>query len=200
MVLTGKVDKGYFPPFIYTTSKMRGEGGKTYRLKVEYADYCATAVTSIPPRPAVEEFIVEPIADPDTLYRVRVLLNDPPEEKNYYQLFCRTGGRSRQFLAAWLGSVDDAILDGPAWLDISRGHKLGITDQYTPYFYRGDTVAVKVSQITEDAYRFWDSYTKIVAEGNNLMWSSFKTLPSNITGGKGYWSGMGSVTDYFIIK
>ena len=200
VVLTGKVDKGYFPPFIYTTSKMRGERGKTYHLKVEYADFCATAVTRIPPPPAVEQFVVEPVPDLDTLYRVRALLNDPPAEKNYYQLFCRTGGHSRQFLAAYLGSIDDAILDGPAWLNISRGHQLGIIQQYTPYFFHGDTVSVKVAQITEEAYHFWDSYTKIVAEGNNLMWSSFKSLPSNITGGKGYWSGMGSVTDYFVIS
>ena len=200
VVLTGKVDKGYFPPFIYTTSKMRGERGKTYHLKVEYADFCATAVTRIPPPPAVEQFVVEPVPDLDTLYRVRALLNDPPAEKNYYQLFCRTGGHSRQFLAAYLGSIDDAILDGPAWLNISRGHQLGIIQQYTPYFFHGDTVSVKVAQITEEAYHFWDSYTKIVAEGNNLMWSSFKSLPSNITGGKGYWSGMGSVTGYFVIS
>ena len=45
VVLTGKYDRGYFPLFIYTTSRMRGEAGKEYTLTVEYRDYYATCRT-----------------------------------------------------------------------------------------------------------------------------------------------------------
>lgn len=36
-VLSGRIDKNYFPPFIYRGSRLSGEAGKTYTLKVEYS-------------------------------------------------------------------------------------------------------------------------------------------------------------------
>ena len=68
VVLTGKYDSGYYPPYIYTTSGMRGEAGKTYSLKVEYKDMTATAITKIPSRPDVQQFKLEKCQDSDTLY------------------------------------------------------------------------------------------------------------------------------------
>ena len=35
VVLTGKYDEDYFPPYIYTTGRMRGETGKSYKLMVD---------------------------------------------------------------------------------------------------------------------------------------------------------------------
>ena len=37
VVLTGKMDNDYFPPYVYTTSRLKGESGKTYTLTVEYS-------------------------------------------------------------------------------------------------------------------------------------------------------------------
>ena len=47
-ILTGRMDNSYFPPYIYTTSRMKGESGKTYTLKVEYGGRTVTAQTTIP--------------------------------------------------------------------------------------------------------------------------------------------------------
>ena len=49
VVLTRKYDSGYFPPYIYTTGRLKGRAGKSYTLTVEYRDYYATATTTIPP-------------------------------------------------------------------------------------------------------------------------------------------------------
>ena len=38
VVLTGKYDSGYFPPYIYTTGRLKGRAGKSYTLTVEYRD------------------------------------------------------------------------------------------------------------------------------------------------------------------
>ena len=62
VILTGMVDRHYYPPFIYTTSRMRGKTGHTYKLEVEYEEYHATAVTTIPERPQVDSFRVVPTA------------------------------------------------------------------------------------------------------------------------------------------
>ena len=44
-VLTGMTDPDYFPPYVFTSGRMKGEVGKTYTLTVEYKDYKATATT-----------------------------------------------------------------------------------------------------------------------------------------------------------
>ena len=48
VVLTGMPHRDYFPPYIYTTSDMRGEVGKTYTLRVDFQNFHAHAVTTIP--------------------------------------------------------------------------------------------------------------------------------------------------------
>ena len=47
VVLTGKYDSRFFPPYIYTTGNMRGIAGKTYNLDIEYKDWHATATTDV---------------------------------------------------------------------------------------------------------------------------------------------------------
>ena len=56
--LTGKIDESYFPPYIYTTSRMRGQQGKTYKLKVKYGEYKAEATTTIPLCAQIDTVIV----------------------------------------------------------------------------------------------------------------------------------------------
>ena len=89
VVLTGKYDKDYFPPYIYTTGRLRGETGKSYKLMVDYKDFHASAVTTIPPTPQLDSFKVERVPDVDSLFRIKVYFTDNPHEKNYYQLFTR---------------------------------------------------------------------------------------------------------------
>ena len=48
VVLSGRYDDTYYPPYVYTTSYMRGELGKTYSLTVEYEGQKLTAQTTIP--------------------------------------------------------------------------------------------------------------------------------------------------------
>ena len=38
VVLTGKYDNNYFPPYIYTTGRMRGKAGQTYYLTIKEND------------------------------------------------------------------------------------------------------------------------------------------------------------------
>ena len=66
VVLTGKFDSRYFPPYVYTTGNMRGEAGKTYTLDVEHRDFHATATTTIPETHRIENLTIKPCADSDT--------------------------------------------------------------------------------------------------------------------------------------
>ena len=198
-VLTGKYDKGYFPPYIYTTGRMRGKAGKTYTLTAEYRDMNATASTRIPSPPDNCSFRVEKCAGSDSLFQIIARFVDEPNEKNYYQFFTRVGTESRQYLASYLGSIDDEVLKGESEVSVYRGHQHGEKD-YSPYFKLDDTVSVKFAQVDETSYRIWDSYTKLLTLSENMFLSTSSNIETNIIGGYGYWCGYGVITNHIVIK
>ena len=198
VVLTGKYDDGYFPPYIYTTTRMRGRSGGYYTVLVEYGDMRASATTTIPAGVPPCSFRVEPSNDADTLFQVIARFEDFPQEKNYYQFFTRVGSDNKQYLASYLGSVDDAVLGAFTELPIYRGHHF-TAQEYTPYYRMGDTLSVKFAQVDEASYRFWDNYTKNLSLSGNMFLSSDTHLFSNMNGGTGFWYGMAAVTDFIVI-
>ena len=199
VVLTGKYDKGFFPPYIYTTSRLRGEVGKTYHLSVEYRGMLATAKTTIPLIPDNCSFRVEQCAGSDTLFQIKAHFHDKPKEKNYYQFFTRVGTDTKQYQASYLGSINDEVLEEETDLTVYRGHQLR-DKNYTPYFLFDDTVSIKFSQVDETSFRIWDSYTKMQSLSSNMFFSTFSDLESNINGGFGYWCGYGTLTNYIVIR
>ncbi len=198
VVLTGKYDKGYFPPYIYTTSRMRGKANHSYTLIVEYDGLFATAKTTIPSRPLNGSFTVERCVGCDTLFQIIAHFRDDPSVKNYYQFFSRVGTTSKQYLASYLGSIDDAVLGASTDAPVYRGHRFTVED-YTPYFKLADTVSVKLSQVDEASYCFWDEYTKTLSLSGNMFLSSNINLSTNVEGAIGYWCGMASITNHIVI-
>ena len=201
VVLTGKYNDAYFPPYIYTTSRMRGKSGKEYRLKVEYEEQVATAVTTVPQRPHADSMVVSHSGTDGSLFLITAYFHDIPDEKNYYQFFTRVGADNRQFLASYLGSVDDAVLgDGVVAVPVYRGKSVVTSlEHYTPFFLESDTVAVKFSCVDEYSFRFWKEYSKSLSLSKNMFFGTSQSLPSNIQGGLGFWGGYGSDTRYFVI-
>lgn len=200
VVLTGRYMKGYTPPYIYTTSHFRGEAGKTYLLTVEYGDFHATATTTIPNTQKIDELSVERCAQSDTLYQISLRYNDDEAEQNYYQIFTRVGGRDvRQYLAAYLGTIDNRVVKPKTKIPVYRGRDINTLD-YTPYYTINDTVAVKFAHIDRTSYNFWYDYTRNLTTAGNMFFATAASLRSNIIGGTGYWCGMGSDIKYVAIR
>ena len=200
VVLTGRYTKGYTPPYIYTTSHFRGEAGKTYQLTVEYGDFHATATTTIPKTQKIDELTVERCAQSDTLYQISLRYNDDEAEQNYYQIFTRVGGRNvRQYLAAYLGTIDNRVVKPKTKISVYRGRDINTLD-YTPYYTINDTVAVKFAHIDRTSYNFWYDYTRNLTTAGNMFFATAASLRSNIIGGTGYWCGMGSDIKYVAIR
>ena len=200
VVLTGRYTKGYTPPYIYTTSHYRGEAGKTYQLTVEYGDFHATATTTIPKTQKIDELSVERCAQSDTLYQISLRYNDDEAEQNYYQIFTRVGGRDvRQYLAAYLGTIDNRVVKPKTKIPVYRGRDINTLD-YTPYYTINDTVAVKFAHIDSTSYNFWYDYTRNLTTAGNMFFATAASLRSNIIGGTGYWCGMGSDIKYVAIR
>ena len=89
-ILTGRINKNYIPPFIYTGSEIRGEVGKTYTLTVEYSGRTVTAETYIPQPVNLDRIEVDKCEDSDTLFQIRGYFQDDKTAHNYYKVFTRT--------------------------------------------------------------------------------------------------------------
>ena len=166
VVLTGKYDNRYFPPFIYTTGNMRGTAGGRYELMVDYRDFKATATTTIPTSKPLPVFNVERIDGTDSLFAVNATIGKDGKQPHYYQIFTHCDRSSsnttvaRQFQAAYLGSIDDNVISGKAVIPVYRGQQLGTLENYTPYFHEGERLTIKFAEVDQASFRFWDSYTK----------------------------------------
>lgn len=193
--LTGRIDESYFPPFIYTTSRMRGEAGKTYLLKVEYGDYKAYATTSIPQRVLIDTIKVLP-TEIDSLCQILLGFNDNRESKDFYKIFIKESQYSKQWVSSFLGIVNDDVLNGYSEIAVNRGQFLTDTLEFTPFFCYEDTIAIKFATIDSEAYRFWNDYENYISLSRNPMFPLTQNLYSNISGGMGCWYGCGATITY----
>ena len=199
VVLTGKYDDRYFPPYIYTTGRMRGKAGSTYRLTVEEDDVVAMAVTTIPQQAPQVAFKVEQRSPSDSLYQITACLTDPADSRDYYQIFSRVGRRTLQYSAAYLGSLSDVTLAAYSEIPVYRGKSLTDSLDYTPYFEPGDSVSVKFAAIDEQSFFFWSDFTKNISLSSNLFLAPSTNISSNVSGALGCWYGMNAVEQRFVI-
>ena len=200
VVLTGMYDESYYPPYVYTTSYLRGEAGKTYTLTVEYEDKTLTSSTTIPATlPVVDHYQIEKCQGTEDLYQIKACFHDNPQEKDYYLFFTKIGMESNHYLASYLGAVNDDMIGDYVEYPVYRGQRYDNTE-YTPYFEAGEVVSVKLAKVDQSTFLFWDQYTKSQSLNSNMFLSTSTSLPNNIKGGMGYWSGFASVISYLEIK
>ena len=193
VILTGMADNAFFPPFIYTTGKMRGQSGRLYTLTVDYESYHATAKTTIPPVPVVDSVKVMPTAI-DSLYSVSLFLTNNIMQRNHYISFVRIGRNSRQWLPAYLGlMIEDRIDVQTQEILVNRPWLVTDTIEYTPYFSEEETVMVKLANIDNQAYQFWKDYENNINFARNPLLPYSNNIHSNIEGGIGCWYGCGAV-------
>lgn len=199
VVLTGMADEAYFPPFVYTTSRLRGQAGRKYMLRVEYEGFSATAVTTIPAPPIVDSLIVMP-TEVDSLFSLRVYLKDTLRSLPCYMVFVRSGVDGRQWLPAYLGLKQGVQGEEKFSIVVNKPWSTVGSLEYSPFFCRGDTVGVKVSRIDEQVYLFWKDYANSVNFQRNPLMPFSENAHSNINGGIGCWYGCGSVKIPVLIK
>lgn len=199
VVMIGKAARSYYPPYIYTTSEMRGERGKTYRLKVEASDgMVAEAVTTITAPVSIDSFSVEPVGGTldenydDALPVARYQLYAYTHlNRRRCKLFTRVMGRDTEFLSAYLGINDSTTIGSDGRIAVNRG-RTNLEKEYSPYFGESDTVMVKFSAVSDETYEFWRDFEDMADLSRNPLFPVTKNLHSNVTGALGYWFGYGS--------
>lgn len=194
-VLRVKNDKNRIPPFVYFGSTLKGEAGKEYSIKIEYLNRVVEAVTSIPKSVPLKsaEYIKKNAID--TTGYIFVKFDDPPAEKNYYQIATKIDGEEPIFVPSFYGNLDDKnFQNSSVSVQINRGVLLFPKTKFTPYFADGDVVYVKLRTQTKEALDFWNSWQNEIVNSKNPIYPSNTSLKSNIKGGIGIWAGYGQST------
>jgi hypothetical protein len=196
VVLAGKKDDRYFPPYIYTTSRIKGEVGKTYRLMVEYSGRIVTASTTIP-KPAQLEYIKVRKTE-DEKYYMSAGLKDDRSTKDYYKIFTKVRKRDSTYNSAFLGLTDDVVLgDGIEEIPINKGVG-SLTGIEENHFSLNDIVDIRFCTLDRKSWEYWSDFEEIQSLSRNPFFPITTDIRSNIEGGLGYWAGYGST--YYSIE
>lgn len=190
-ILTGRINNGYTPSLIFTSSRLKGKVGHVYRLTIETeTDFVEATVTM---KAAPEIISVIPVEETDG-YSLKVNLSahqgpvqfqtrSVPEDGRFYPAFC----------ASLLAK--DIPADG---FTVTRGiHASYDEDQaanFSHFFHAGETVMVKVCRIPDELLPFWTAYDHAVSLGGNIFLSMPQNCRGNITGGLGYFTANGIST------
>lgn len=192
-VMVGRYDKNYFPPFVYTSYEMRGEVGKTYTITVETDNgERATAQTTIPEPMQLRDVCSKP-ADGGDGY----LIYGYTDERKKCKLFVKNYWEDKEFQSMSMGLYDSDMYTDEGKVTV-KNSLTAWTEEYTPYFKKGDTVIVKVAALDDKSYDFWRSYEDMSMLSRLPMVPMMSNLKSNVHGALGYWCGYG-VSVYMVV-
>ena len=200
VVLSGKYDAGYYPPFVYTSTSMIGVSGRSYTLEADFNGYHATAVTTIPKSVALDSVYSSPLGDNDTLRTVHAVFRTNVNEQRYFKLFTRSATDGQQYFSSSMGILDAATLGSTADVPVYRGMKITNHEDYDSHFVVGDTVIVKLCTLDEQSYNYWKDWSNSEEFSANPLFGVTYNPRSNILGGVGYWCGYGQSQRVIIIK
>lgn len=191
VLLTGQPDTRYMPPFIYTTSDLRGKEGHTYRLMVETERDTVYAESRLPASILIESLTAQKREDADSLYSIRARLRNVDPE-GYYKFYTRIMDGEERYYPAFLGTFRGSDYDPEAGFVITRGIHAGYDNaEFNHYFKSGDRVMVKICTMSADLYEFWRVYDSNVSLSGNLFFTFAENCPHTVYGGFGYWGAFG---------
>lgn len=190
VVLIGMQNTDYFPPYIYTTSEIKGVAGKSYSIKVEYSGRTVTATTTIP-EPVPLEYIKVKKSEREDSYYLTGGLKDDPSSKDYYKVFVRRSLKDSTYRPSFMGLTDDGIMnEETAEIPINSGIPT-VMEKGDNFFSSDDLVFVKFCSIDKQSYMYWSDFESIYSLSRNPFLPCNSHIRSNIKGGLGYWAGYG---------
>ena len=199
VVLTGRVDTAYLPPYSYSSVRIMGESGRAYSVEAEFEGKKASAVTTIPPKALFDSISVESMPDKPGFFRLTGYLTDMKEQSDYFVVFYRYKGE-KQYRNGLHGVASDIAADTSGVLRIPiyknmAGTSLVDKDSLSTRFFRlGDTLEIKLAAIDGVSYRFWESFASLTITSTIPFLPVSENIYTNVSGGRGYWCGYGSST------
>jgi len=201
-VLTGRINHGYTPSFVYTSARLKGEVGHTYRLFVETETDTLEAVATMLPAPDLMPLeAVHADGQPDSLYAVRARIDGAVPRDGLYKMFARAQPGEDRFYGSFMGTFRAVDYDSVAGITVTRGiHSMYSDEEFSHFYTVGTRVTVKICSLQPEIYDFWRTYDNCVSLSQNLFFSFAGDCPSNISGALGYWAAYGASSRTIVIK
>ena len=111
IILTGYITSRYFPPYYYTTGRMTGEVGKTYRLTVETKGRRATAYATIPPPQDLIRLEPVPFGDDGDQFLIKATVSGTVAVKDDVATCTVTGRSIDRFFGSDVESFTLVLID-----------------------------------------------------------------------------------------
>lgn len=207
VILTGRVDNSYLPPFCYYSHDIKGIPGKTYTVTARFNELYAESTVRMPyPTPIDSISIVK--TDVDTLRAATLHFTSPPDTPAYFYLTLQRNERGAHPEPCLLGTVEAANANTPYSIAILRPRiKLpkqivssDDTGDYISSLIVGEEWIVALNRVEKGVYEFWKSYDNMLLFSSSPFIATDESLSTNITGGYGVWSPQGSASLEFTVK
>ncbi len=193
VVLTGKRDGSYFPPYKYFTTEITGTPGCTYTLTADFKDMHAEARCTMPYPTSIQSITCEPIEGEDSLRSTMLRFIAPVDVPAYYYI-------TVDGLPALLGWVEvsqpGVEITHPVYN--TKSNNLS-TEPFVAQFKRGERHIVSLHRVAEPVYRFWRAYDDMLMFGGNVLFGGGESLPGNIDGGLGIFSARATSSRFLIV-
>jgi len=196
VILTGGMNKEFFPPYRYYTFNMKGVPGRTYTVVADIDGLHAEARCRMPEPTEIVNIGFSPVEGNDSLRSATLSFTAPPDCPAYYVVEMRDSRRWERTYPAMLGTVEarnpGEEISVPIYkpkLDIDSG-------VFVPQFIRGERIEVSLCRIEKEVYDFWQRYGNDVLFGGSIFVGTSQSLEGNIDGGLGVWSAKGVSVRY----
>ena len=184
--LTGRIDKNRFPPYVFTTTKMKGEAGKTYTLHVKYGKTEAEATTTVPEKQELTSWELKEEMD-----GASIVCSFDAKQGCYYKFYSNRMGKDLMYLTSFLAMVDGSASTGPVDMPINRGYDL-LSEKYKLSFDPGDKVSLRFCTMDKDSFDFWNRFEEQILFSKNPLVTVNIPVQGNVDGAYGYWIGYGA--------
>ena len=191
VVLTGRVDDSYMPPYVYYTFDMTGTPGKTYSVTAEFKDLKACSTMTMP-MPVEIDSITLIRSDNDTLRSATLHFTSPGQSPAYFYLSMRQNARGSRMMPCMMGSIKTDRPHTHYSIPILKPRVRIDSVKYVPQLAVGEEWIVSLNRTEGPVYDFWKAYDDMVMFSTSPFISTSESLPTNVSGGFGVWSVEGS--------
>ena len=193
VILTGRVDTNYLPPYIYTTTKFIGEEGKTYRLKATYKEFSVSSQTTIPKKAYFDSIRV---TENSQRMIIHTYANDL-EVGEIYAIFARSYDKYQYQicpLGAFRANSKQMVIQvrNPLEFGESNTNNNDALDIHFNFPISDTPIDIKFAHIGELDYEIFSTFSSQSMTMGLFFMETHSNIATNIEGGNGYWCGMGA--------
>ncbi len=195
VILTGRLDTLYIPPYTYSTLHISGEVGKTYKVTASYKDMYAEAITTIPPIATLDSILLTDNRNKTGKF-LKAYVSATPSEDAYYAVFVRKRG-DKQYKLSPMGVFETKAADEGNKEILIYNPLVSDSIKYNELFpsFPVDTAVsyqLKIARIDNISYRFWSEFSQMNSTKGIFFLPIYENIQGNVSGGIGNFTGMGS--------